>query len=90
MKIYEITSIKNEEQLDEMLPALLLPSIIAGARIAGPWLVKQGAKIVAQRGAAASVAGTAAKKGAEVVAKGNHSQKIEAKNLLAEIEQNEG
>jgi hypothetical protein len=70
MKIYEITSIKNEEQLDEMLPALLLPSIIAGARIAGPWLVKQGAKIVAQRGAAASVAGTAAKKGAEVVAKG--------------------
>ena len=27
---------------------------------------------------------------AEVVAKGNHSQKIEAKNLLAEIEQNEG
>lgn len=67
MKIYEITSIKNEsEQLDEMLPALLIPGIITGARIAGPWLARQGAKIVAKRGAAAAVA----KQGAGVVAKG--------------------
>lgn len=67
MKIYEITSIKNEtKQLDEALPALLIPGIIAGARIAGPWLAKQGAKIIAKRGAAATVA----KKSAEVVGKG--------------------
>ena len=64
MKINEITS-NNSKQVNEAFP-LLIPALIAGARIAAPWAIKQGAKIIAKRGAAASVAKT----GAGVVAKG--------------------
>ena len=64
MKINEITS-NNSKQVNEAFP-LLIPALIAGARIAAPWAIKQGAKIIAKRGAAAS----AAKTGAGVVAKG--------------------
>lgn len=71
MKIYEITSIKKEStQLDEALPALLLPGIIAGVRIAGGWAAKQGARILAQRGAAAAGAKELGKQAAKQTAKG--------------------
>lgn len=68
MKIYEITKANEANKLDEFVQ--FLPLIVAGVRIAGPWAIKQGAKIIAKRGAAASVAGTVAKKGGEVIAKG--------------------
>ena len=49
MKVYEI--VESKEKLDEW--AWLIPGIIAGARVAGPWLLKQGARLLAGGGRAA-------------------------------------
>ena len=77
MKINEVTSVRNSTQVNEAFP-LLIPALIAGVRIAAPWAIKQGARIIAKRSVAANVA----KKGAEVVAKGTGTVAKGAANTL--------
>lgn len=54
MKIREITDLDNSSKINEGLPAI--PIIVAGARLALPWLTRKGANILAGagRGAAAT------------------------------------
>lgn len=47
MKVFEVT--KTKKQVNEALPAAI-PLIIAGARAATPWLMRQGAKMIAGAG----------------------------------------
>ena len=58
----------GEQRVDE-LPVLAIPALMAGARMAIPYLTRMGAGIIAKRGAAAGVAKVAGK-GVGAVAKG--------------------
>lgn len=51
MQVSEIT--ESNDQLNEIAPAIAA-AVVAGARAVLPWLGRQGARMVAQRGAAAS------------------------------------
>lgn len=66
MEVSEIT--ESNDQLNEIAPAIVA-GVIAGARMALPWLSRQGARMLASRGAATAAAG-AATRGATTVGRG--------------------